>query len=54
MRSMSGKIVEEIKTHFMYKKVFSKIWPLMRQVKKYGTDEQATDENIIRRMRFAC
>ena len=23
-------------------------------MKKYGTDRQATDDNIIRRMRFAC
>jgi hypothetical protein len=26
----------------------------MRQCEKYGTARQATDENITRRMRFAC
>ena len=26
----------------------------MRHEEKYGTPEQATDDNIIRRMRFAC
>ena len=26
----------------------------MRYVEKYGTAGQATDDNIVRRMRFAC
>jgi hypothetical protein len=48
------KFVEEIKTHFMFNKYFPKIVPFMRYVEKYDTARQATDDNIIRRMRFAC
>jgi hypothetical protein len=38
---------KKIKTHF----IFNNFFP---DVQKYGTVRQATDDNIIRRMRFAC
>jgi hypothetical protein len=38
----------------MFNNFFPKIVPFMRYVEKYGTARQATDDNIIRRMRFAC
>jgi hypothetical protein len=47
-------VVGEIKTHFISNNVFSKIVSFMGYVEKYGTARQATDDNIIRRMRFAC
>ena len=34
--------------------IFPKIVPFMKHGEKYGTAGQATDDNIIRRMRFAC
>ena len=33
---------------------FRKSYRLSDNVEKYGTARQATDDNIIRRMRFAC
>jgi hypothetical protein len=48
------KVVEKIKTHILCSiTFFPKIVPFMRYVEKYGTASQATDDNIIRRMRFA-
>jgi hypothetical protein len=38
----------------MFNNIFQKIVPFMRYVEKYGTARQATNDNIIRRMRFAC
>jgi hypothetical protein len=38
----------------MFNKFSSKIVPFIDNVEKYGTARQATDNNIIRRMRFAC
>jgi hypothetical protein len=38
----------------MFNIFFPKIVPFVRYVKKYGTAGQATGDNIIRRMRFAC
>ena len=39
----------------MFSNVFSKIVPFMRyRGKKYSTAGQATDDNIIGSMRFAC
>jgi len=55
MRNVSDKTVDEIKTHFMFNNVFSrKSCRLWDNVGKYGRARQATDDNIIRRMRFAC
>jgi hypothetical protein len=49
------KVVEKIKTHILYSITFSqKSCRLWDNVEKYGTARQATDDNIIRRMRFAC
>ena len=38
----------------MFNNVFPKIVPFTRYLKKYGRARQGTDDNIIRRMRFAC
>jgi hypothetical protein len=38
----------------MFNNFFPKIVPFMRYVEKYVTARQPTDDNIIRRMRFAC
>ena len=52
-RNISDNIVQKINTHnpnnFLWKLCF--LWD---NVEKYGTARQATDDNIIRRMRFAC
>jgi hypothetical protein len=45
---------ENQKTNFMLNTYFPKIMPFMRQCGKEVTARQATDDNIIRRMRFAC
>jgi hypothetical protein len=55
MRNVSDKSCRENQnTHFMFNNVFPKILPLWDNVEKYGTARQATDDNIIGRMRFAC
>jgi hypothetical protein len=46
------KVVEEIKTHILRPINFSENRAVY--VEKYGRARQATDDNIIRRMRFAC
>jgi hypothetical protein len=49
------KVVEKIKTHILCSiKFFRKSCRLWDNVEKYGTARQATDDNIIRRMRFEC
>jgi hypothetical protein len=49
------KVVEKIKARFMFSNFFSrKSCRLWDNVEKYGTARQATDDNIIRRMRFTC
>jgi hypothetical protein len=45
---------ENQNTHFMFGNFFQKICHLWDKVEKYGRTRQGTDENIIRRMRFAC
>jgi hypothetical protein len=48
------KVVEKIKTHILYSiTFFRKSFRLWDNVEKCR-DRQATDDNIIRRMRFAC
>jgi hypothetical protein len=55
MRNVSDKSCRENQnTRFMLKKFFEKLFLLWDNVKKYGTARQAKDDNIIRRMRFAC
>jgi hypothetical protein len=49
------KFVEKIKTQLSLSTTFSrKSCHLWDNVEKYGTSGQATDNNKIRRMRFAC
>jgi hypothetical protein len=49
------KVVDKIKTHILCSIMFfRKSCRLWDNVGKYGTARQATDDNIIRRMRFAC
>ena len=49
------KVVEEIKTHFMFNNFFPrKSCRLWDNVEKHGTARRATDDSITRRMRFAC
>jgi hypothetical protein len=54
MKNVSEKVVEKIKTYFIFNNfsenhvVYGIMW------NKYGRTRQATDENIIWRMLFAC
>jgi hypothetical protein len=50
------KVVETVKTHILYSTTFfRKLCRLCDNLEKYdGRTRQATDDNIIRRMRFAC
>ena len=51
MRNVSDKSCRENQnTQFMCNTFF----PVGDSVKKYGTTRQATDDNVIRRMRFTC
>jgi hypothetical protein len=56
-RNVSGKIIDIIKTRVLYS-IHTFVWKSCRlwdNVEKYGTDEQATGNNIITvRMRYAC
>jgi hypothetical protein len=55
MRNISDRVVEKIKTHILCSiKFFRKSCRLLDNVEKYGRAGQATDDNIIRRMRVAC
>jgi hypothetical protein len=55
MRNISDKTCwQNQNTHFTFNNVFRKSCRLWDNVEKYGTARQATDDNIIRRMRFAC
>jgi hypothetical protein len=55
MRSASDKLVEKIKTHISCSITFYENGALCEAMwKKQGTARQATDHNIIWRMRFAC
>jgi len=48
------KVVEKIKIYILCSAMFffSKIVPFVRYAAKYYTAGQATDDNIIRRMRY--
>jgi hypothetical protein len=50
------KVAEKIKTRILCSVTFffRKSYRFLGNVEKYGTARQATDDNIIRRMRFAC
>ena len=55
-RMFQTKVVEKDKTHILYSRnIFPrKSCRLWDNVAEYGTARQATDDNIIRRMRFVC
>jgi hypothetical protein len=54
-RNVSDKSRRENKTHILCSTIFfRKSCRLWDNVEKYGRAGQATDDNIIRRMRFAC
>jgi len=49
------KIVDKIKIHILFcNNLFKKSNRLWNNVEKFGRARQATDDNIIRRMHFAC
>ena len=50
------KVVEKLETRIScsINFFFEKSYSLWDNVEKYGTARQATDDNIIRRMRIAC
>jgi len=56
MRNVTNKIcTENQNTHSIFSKVFTgnrAVYELPRNVEKYGRVIQATDDNIIRRMRI--
>ena len=55
MKMFQAKVVEKIKTHILCSIMFFRKWfHLSDNMEKYGGARQATDDNIIRRMRFAC
>jgi hypothetical protein len=55
MRNVSDKVVEKIKTHISCAiTFFRKSCRLCDNEEKYDKARQTTDDNIIRRMRFAC
>jgi hypothetical protein len=55
MRNISNKSCREHQnTHFLFSKFFRKSCRLWHHVGKRGRVRQATDDNTIRRMRFAC
>jgi hypothetical protein len=55
MRNVSEKSCRgNHNTHFTFKYFFWKSYLLWVNVEQYGTARQATDDNTIRRMRFAC
>jgi hypothetical protein len=52
---LQRNVVERIKTHILcWITICLKSCRLWDNVEKYGTVRQATNDNIIRRMRFAC
>jgi hypothetical protein len=49
------KVVDKIKLNVLYSGNFSrKSCRLLNNIEKYGTAREAADDNIIRRMHFAC
>jgi hypothetical protein len=55
LRNASSKICRKNKTHFKLNNIFLRKWgALGDNVENYGTTSHTTDDNTIRRMRFAC
>jgi len=50
---LQTKFIQKIERNIFYSITFSKSYRLWDNVEKHGTATQATDGNIIRRMRFA-
>jgi len=48
------KVVDEIKTHFLFSNVFRKSYHLYDNEVKLCTAGQATNDNIMWHIRFAC
>jgi len=53
-KKFEAQTLETIKTHITFNYILPKIVPFMRNMEKYGTAGQATDDNIIQRMRIEC
>jgi len=55
MRNFSNKSCRKSwNTHYEFKSLFRNSHHLRDNVEKYGGARQATDNNIIKRMRFVC
>jgi hypothetical protein len=57
MKNISDKFVEKMKAHFMFNNFFSEslvLYQIEPDVERYDTARQATDNNLIWLMRFAC
>ena len=55
MRNVWDRFVEKSKTHILCSRnLCRKSFRLWDDVEKFGTARQTTDDNIIRRTRFAC
>jgi hypothetical protein len=55
MRNFGDKVIQKIKTHTSHSVIFClKSCRISDNVKRFGTVRQAIDDNIIRRMDFAC
>jgi hypothetical protein len=48
MRNVSEKIVEKVKTNFLFSYTFLKIVPFLDNVETYGRATQASDDNMAR------
>jgi len=51
---LQTEFVEEAIEHFTFNSFLSENRALCDNVEKYGKARQATDNNVIRRMRVAC
>jgi hypothetical protein len=54
MGNVSDKVVEEIITHILFSYFFWKSSRLRDNVEEYGKDRQATNDNILGSMCYAC
>jgi hypothetical protein len=54
MRYVSEQVVKEVKTHFVFNKVFRTSYLLWDNAEKYSRAQQSRDDHIIWPMRFAC
>ena len=54
MRKVSNKIIDKIKLKSYVQELFSENCTVYDNMQKYGRGKQATEDNIIWRMRFEC